>query len=218
MKTTKICTKCKQSKNLSEFGKDCTAKSGYKFRCKECINIDGRKRDLIRNKTEKRKAQRRIWDNTPEAIAKRCTNEYKKKAADRAKTPAAKLQKKEYAKSEHARELQRINRQTEISQQKRKNYMSKPKSKLAKVLSENKRRAIKKSAEDGTVTPNSVKMLLIEQNNKCFHCNKELDNTKHLDHYIPLSKGGPHSINNVVWSCAICNIRKSNTMPTKLMI
>ena len=47
----------------------------------------------------------------------------------------------------------------------------------------------------------------------CYYCNCELDEKKHLDHYIPLSKGGTHSIDNVVWSCASCNLKKGAKVP-----
>jgi 5-methylcytosine-specific restriction endonuclease McrA len=30
----------------------------------------------------------------------------------------------------------------------------------------------------------------------------------HLDHVIPLSRGGPHTPDNVAWACATCNLRK----------
>lgn len=35
--TKKVCTKCKQPKDLSEFHKDKSHADGLKFRCKECI-------------------------------------------------------------------------------------------------------------------------------------------------------------------------------------
>lgn len=41
----------------------------------------------------------------------------------------------------------------------------------------------------------------------------ELRSSKvHLDHIYPISKGGIHSITNVVWSCASCNLRKSDSV------
>lgn len=35
----------------------------------------------------------------------------------------------------------------------------------------------------------------------------------HADHVIPLSRGGPHSLSNLVIACATCNVRKSARMP-----
>lgn len=35
----------------------------------------------------------------------------------------------------------------------------------------------------------------------------------HADHVIPLSRGGLHSLGNLVIACALCNLRKSALMP-----
>lgn len=75
------------------------------------------------------------------------------------------------------------------------------------------RRACKISSSDGTVTIDALANLLTHQNNNCYYCGSTLDTDKHLDHYIPLSKGGTHSINNVVWSCPKCNLTKNATLP-----
>ena len=43
----------------------------------------------------------------------------------------------------------------------------------------------------------------------CYWCNAKLtkDNT-HLDHFMPLSKSGLHTIDNLVLSCVCCNLQK----------
>lgn len=42
---------------------------------------------------------------------------------------------------------------------------------------------------------------------QCIYCGGEFE---HLDHKIPLGKGGPHSVDNLVPACAFCNISKHN--------
>lgn len=56
----------------------------------------------------------------------------------------------------------------------------------------------------------SKQLLELEQNAKiCYWCNKSLKNKKvHIDHYIPLSKGGEHTLSNLVASCPKCNSTK----------
>jgi 5-methylcytosine-specific restriction endonuclease McrA len=44
-------------------------------------------------------------------------------------------------------------------------------------------------------------------NNKCAYCGNEMTKVT-LDHIIPLSKGGEHSVVNVVPCCPTCNFRK----------
>lgn len=43
MTQTKICTRCKQDKPLSEFGKASHCKDGLKYDCKTCVAIDFRR-------------------------------------------------------------------------------------------------------------------------------------------------------------------------------
>ena len=100
--------------------------------------------------------------------------------------------------------------------QKQKEYRSTEYAKENKRIDCRRRRALKKTTADGTITKESLDTLLHSQDNKCYHCGCELDNTKHLDHFIPISKGGVHSINNVVWSCPSCNLKKSATVPLTL--
>jgi len=91
--------------------------------------------------------------------------------------------------------------------------------KLADRNSKNKRRAQKLATSDKTIPikyeyPLTLELseLMIRQDHKCVYCDAylSLDNTTHLDHIEPLSKGGHHSINNVQWLCSTCNLEKSN--------
>lgn len=76
--------------------------------------------------------------------------------------------------------------------------------------SKTKRRKAITDNNDNTITSKTLDYLRIVQDNKCYYCGEQLlfDSTTHLDHYIPISKGGMHSITNVVWSCSTCNLQK----------
>lgn len=52
---------------------------------------------------------------------------------------------------------------------------------------------------------------LVTQNNRCHWCNDELIK-KHLDHVVPVSRGGEHTLENTVWACPACNLQKSALM------
>ena len=53
---------------------------------------------------------------------------------------------------------------------------------------------------------------VIERDRKtCYMCGKVCARSEiHLDHVIPLSKGGDHTLENIKVSCADCNLRKGN--------
>jgi 5-methylcytosine-specific restriction endonuclease McrA len=58
---------------------------------------------------------------------------------------------------------------------------------------------------------------LLEWKNKqtkiCYWCNKICIDNFHIDHYMPLSKGGKHELNNLVISCPSCNLSKNAKSP-----
>lgn len=86
----------------------------------------------------------------------------------------------------------------------------------AKIMINNanhKRRALFNSVES-TVTIEQLNKLIEDSKNICFWCNCDIGKGEtHLDHIYPLSKGGGHTINNIVVSCATCNLRKKDKNP-----
>lgn len=55
--------------------------------------------------------------------------------------------------------------------------------------------------------------LRVLQGHRCAYCPAELGDRPHLDHVVPLSRGGTHTLDNVVWSCAPCNLSKHAKTP-----
>lgn len=69
-----------------------------------------------------------------------------------------------------------------------------------------------KRANGYKLTEDNIKMLISQQNNKCFYCDKDLENFQ-IEHIIPLSKGGEHKLYNIVLSCSFCNHSKGHKSP-----
>jgi len=52
-----------------------------------------------------------------------------------------------------------------------------------------------------------------KQNGLCFYCNIPVNNSYHLDHYMPISKGGTNEKDNLVVACRFCNLSKKDKLP-----
>lgn len=55
------------------------------------------------------------------------------------------------------------------------------------------------------------------QEKTCFWCGIDVRKGFHVDHYIPLSRGGLHEADNLRISCRSCNCRKHNKMPDEFL-
>jgi 5-methylcytosine-specific restriction endonuclease McrA len=47
----------------------------------------------------------------------------------------------------------------------------------------------------------------------CHWCGVKCHKLYHIDHYVPLAKGGKHEVRNLVIACRKCNLRKSARDP-----
>jgi 5-methylcytosine-specific restriction endonuclease McrA len=65
-----------------------------------------------------------------------------------------------------------------------------------------KRRALLLSARQFEVKVSELRKIMSQD---CFYCGSQAE---HLDHVIPLSRGGLHKIGNLVAACKSCNLTK----------
>ena len=65
----------------------------------------------------------------------------------------------------------------------------------------------------GSIATGELAALLKAQENLCAYCDvKLLEVGMHLDHVIPLSRGGDHVIENVAYACPECNLSKGSKL------
>ena len=74
----------------------------------------------------------------------------------------------------------------------------------AKINKANRRRALKQKNGVFAVSQKEIRRL---RRMPCIYCGAK---SEHIDHVIPLTRGGRHSIGNLVAACARCNISKNN--------
>jgi len=65
-------------------------------------------------------------------------------------------------------------------------------------------RAKRNKAPRYLVTSKEIEQMISKP---CFYCNQS--GSSHLDHIVPLSRGGSHSIGNLIGACAKCNLTKN---------
>jgi len=111
---------------------------------------------------------------------------------------------------------------------KRKEYTLKNKDKIKEqrqkyMLSDSYRIVRKKEKQNRRAKLKEHRISTIElkkflnDKDSCYWCDAKIDKkipySYHLDHYVPLSKGGLNTIDNIVLSCPTCNMSKSNIDP-----
>jgi hypothetical protein len=90
-------------------------------------------------------------------------------------------------------------------------YYSSEKSRLKKRARDMKRRALKKEADlHHQITDEVIKAVLEKYNNCCVYCGENVSEKFHIDHKLPLSRGGGNEIENLALSCPDCNYKKNN--------
>jgi 5-methylcytosine-specific restriction endonuclease McrA len=119
---------------------------------------------------------------------------------------------KEIRKNYYKKNKEKLRTYNKIYNQK---YLQTEHGKIKSRMYKAKRRALKKS-NLGIVTDGIYKKLLTLQNGCCAIC-KEKKANFHLDHIIPLSKGGMHDDSNFQLLCQFCNISKNDHDPITYM-
>lgn len=64
----------------------------------------------------------------------------------------------------------------------------------------------------GEHSKEEISALFTSQGGKCKYCGCDISKNFHIDHFIPISKGGRNSIDNLVLSCPPCNLSKGSKL------
>lgn len=186
MDNYKACTKCKETKALTDFYR---LYDGYQYRCKECI----------------KKAKAEEYRNNPEKLKAR-SKEFRK--ANPEKVRATKQKWRANNPKKHVQEVVAYGRR---NPDKRSAISKRYKDKNAlKYKTWNAERRVKlKNNGVYRVSHKEISQILARP---CFVCNA-IDKIT-IDHIIPVDLGGTHSIGNLQPLCSSCNSSKSNRVMT----
>lgn len=187
----KKCSKCDTEKSLDDFHNNRSKKDGKATECKSCK----KKQDIqyrLSNLEECKGYQSKYWkDNRKELGVKKMEYIANNKSA--------------HLKRQHSWYERNKADIKERTAQYKKDHPEKYQ------MYNSRRRAQKKTS---LIENFDMLDVLNKYGNQCFYCQGKFD---HIDHYIPLSKGGSHTLDNVRPSCEKCNLEKSNKLPKEFL-
>lgn len=194
--STKPCTQCGEEKPLAEFHRDKRGKGGRRSNCKACQSIRGRA--LYQADREKRLAYRKAHH-----AANREEENARVRAYDAANREAKLVRLKAYRDAHQEEAVERARAWRLANPDRCRTH--------AQI-----KRARKKAAPYEDVDPSAV---YHRDAGCCGICGHRVDpDDWHLDHIIPLSRGGHHLYENVQVSHPLCNMSKGARMPQEVKV
>lgn len=218
----KTCTKCKIEKPKSEFNKDSKRADGLQYHCKACnaayrlankeriraylaeyreVNKEavraGKAEYRLRNRERINKKSAAYWMANKEKL-----NEYKAKYTEANREKIRKYRADYYA-----------SKKDEFRKNGARHYAE---NKETYIQYARDRRAIKRNAE-GRHTAADITRIFEHQRGLCVNCHTKLFKSGkqkfHVDHIIPLAKGGSNWPSNLQCLCPTCNLSKGAKDP-----
>lgn len=232
----KRCSTCHQWKSHDKFGKNKHAKDGLQNQCRHCrvvssdrtrderreykqkynatnreLVAEGKRRYYAKNADRLKAIQREYRTANAESIAQRKHEYYLENIARIAEYRAANAHKI----SEKGRKYREQNK--EHLREKQRELRRSPKGIIAHRADSHRRRA-RSMETGGTYTAADIEKIKSSQTNNrgrliCWWCEKPISGKYHIDHRIPLARGGSNNPGNLVLSCPECNLSKHTKLP-----
>lgn len=206
------------------FHNDQTKKDGLSSTCKVCVRH--RTAQWRRNNPERAQSNVVAWQKANPDKRKAISDRWRFKHADQVKAIGARYRQqnsdKERERHQRYREANkekiasynkryRAIRRAERNEYNKAYYRKNPH--IARAMW-HRRRAIKANAM-GSHTPEDIATLYKSQKGLCWWCGKHVGDDYHVDHRIPLSRGGSDNPENLVVSCVPCNESKWAKLPSE---
>lgn len=219
----KRCSKCHEWKPFEAFYRDSDKKDGYHGRCIACV-----KENRVYN--ERSRERSRAWREAhPHYHKERSASdpEYRAKTQSYVKQWRAEHPERilEYSRRREPRKRDRYYKSDYWREYHRKRYAADPeyyRSRVRAYAAANPdkvraRQHLRRSTNNGSFTSADIEAIRVAQGNRCYLCHKKLKKY-HIDHFIPLSKGGTNDPGNLRLACPKCNMSKHDKHPFELGI
>jgi 5-methylcytosine-specific restriction endonuclease McrA len=219
---SKLCYTCKNELPVNMFSKDNTKKDGLYFQCKACNKeyyLRNKERKLLKQKQwyEENKVQvQQYYQENKETIREKNRQRYMENInKERLRSKIWRENNKE-AVSEYRKHYYEKNKEYYIEYYKKLSEEAKAKRSVygKEFKRDNKEKYVKyaqirrakKKLLPHTLTVNQWEKIKESFNYKCAYCDKGVELEQ--EHFIPLSKGGEYTHNNIIPSCKSCNSSK----------
>lgn len=243
----KECTGCNQVKSTEQFSYSRNTKDGLRHRCRECCKayhyanrerILAKKRERWQENADAINAERRRARAEDEAVAEAmrgaARRSYAKhkdqrtayaKAYREAKPEVIAARNRAYveanresvARQKKAWRENNLERVRAHDRQRAKEYRADEKNK-PELRARRLNRLAREAKASGTHTPKDVEILYRSQGGVCAYCETELGGVFHVDHMVPLSRGGSNWPENLAVTCPSCNSRKQSQTAEEFMM
>ena len=200
MDNHKTCSKCEVSQQTGNFTNDKSTKDGKCLQCKSCQK---NYREINQLKLIEKN---QLWRKANSQRVKNYNKLYRQENHDKvvAATRAWYLANRE-KQSASSKAWYEANKETATA---RWRSWAKNNPDILRA-NERRRRARKQKAKTYLITAKDAERILSKP---CLYCGIP---SEHLDHVIPLSRGGDHSIGNLVGACGPCNLSKGSRTVTE---
>lgn len=179
------CTACRRTMLGSAFSRDRSRKSGLTPRCKDCLKKARNSRTPERR--EAHRQQMASWRQRNPAQQRRLNREWRHRNPEK------------------------------VREKRRRAYERNPHRFIAKAICQQARRRASMrgiSAADENAVRAFVKQIRYARVATCRYCGRNVPKgDRHIDHIMPLAKGGRHDPHNLCCACSSCNHRKHARHP-----
>ena len=221
----KTCSRCKQLKAASEFSPDRREKTGLQPACRNCSRLAkkaardadlgaARAKEKARYRANPAIRERNLaWRaNNPEKVAAGKSRYYERvKSTPKFQARVKALQTATKAEKRLYDQRYRAAQEPGLCARRAKAWIkANPEKRRAICFAYDGKRRAQKAAG---VTGPQLKVWTAAQIKVCHWCSKRCAKAFHVDHIMPLSRGGEHEIRNLAIACPQCNLRKNARDP-----